>query len=119
MLFSASICSNLLPRESDSIRDIRSVQKMVGFMPARFAKIILIKAKDVFIVVRLTDDLSFVFAIKDVGSLLNVSIENIVIFVRKKYWFDKWLSTAINTSAWTSHDFNKMIGRSTVTNLIE
>ena len=92
-----------------TVRVVRSVKQFVSLMRIRFAEELFVKFNNLLILVRKSVLLHAVFFVKRGGSLLFISIENVVVFVRHKARLYVRLSAARNATAGTTHDFDELI----------
>ena len=83
-----------------------------------FAEELFIKFLNLGVLMAETENVSLVFGIKCVCTFLEISIENIVIFVGKEYGADIRLATAVDAAAGATHDLDELIGAFAVANLI-
>ena len=95
------------------------MEEFVSEVRIGLAEELFIQRLDLRIVMRLTDNLTFVFRIEGVGSLLLVGVHDVVVFVGKEYFANVGLSAAVDTTAGAAHDLNEGIRRSAFADLVE
>ena len=71
------------------------------------------------VVVRLTEGLSLVLAVKGVRSLFLVGVEDVVVLVREEAGADDRLTAAVYAAAGTTHDLDELVLGRTRSDLVE
>ena len=83
-----------------------------------FAEELFIKFLNLGVLMAETENVSLVFGIKCVCTFLEISIENIVVFVGKEYGADIRLAAAVDAAAGATHDLDELIGAFAVADLV-